>query len=404
MYRVLRILNRFNLGGPIYNASYLSADLFPEFETRLIGGAPEPGEAEALYIPESLGVAPQIIGSFQRAIHPFNDRKAFREVRAIIREWKPHIVHTHAAKAGAIGRLAAFAENVPVTVHTFHGHVFHSYFGAAKTAFYKGVERHLAQRTSAVVAISELQKHELCQVHRVAPEDRTHVIPLGFDLTPFQTDHAAKRRAFREDLNLDSNDFVYGIIGRLTAIKNHRLFLDAFAKVKAASSRPVKAIIIGDGELRESLEAYAGELGLTSARCRPRSEAQGAQGELPLTPYDVCFTSWITAIHEVLPGLDTAVLSSRNEGTPVSMIEAQAAAVPVISTDVGGVRDVIAHRATGLVVAPGNTEDLANAMKEMCENQALYNEMQRAAPRHVLERFSRERLAQDMRRLYLNLL
>lgn len=407
MYRVLRILNRFNLGGPVYNASYLSADLQPDFQTRLIGGLPEDGEVSATYIPESLGVNAEIIPFMQRAIHPRNDRKAFREVRNIIREFKPHIVHTHAAKAGAIGRLAAFAEKVPVTVHTFHGHVFHSYFGQVKTEFYKGIERKLAARTAAIVAISDLQKNELCHIHKVAPVDRTHVVPLGFDLAPFQTDHTEKRQNFREDLQLDADAFVFGIIGRLTSIKNHRLFLDAFAEVKARASRPVKAVIIGDGELRNTLETYANELGLSSARCRPRSEAQGAQGaqgDPPPHPYDVCFTSWITAIHQVLPGLDAVVLSSLNEGTPVSMIEAQAAGVPVISTDVGGVRDVIQDGITGMVVAPCQISALSEAMLELSQNTLLYRRMQLSAPDHVLQRFSRERLAADMQELYAKLL
>lgn len=404
MYRVLRILNRFNLGGPVYNASYLSADLLPEFETRLIGGAPEFGEAEATYIPESLGVHAEIVPSMQRAIRLKNDRQAYRDVRQIIREFKPHIVHTHAAKAGAIGRLAAFAEHVPATVHTFHGHVFHSYFGQLKTGIYKGVERKLAARTSAIIAISALQKHELCTVYQVAPPERTHIIPLGFDLSPFQANRESKRDAFRHNLNLPSETFVFGIIGRLTAIKNHHLFLEAFARVKANTSRPVKAIIIGDGELRETLERYANELGLTSARCRHRSETEGAQGERISTSYDICFTSWITAIHEVLPGLDAAVLSSRNEGTPVSMIEAQAAGVPVISTDVGGVRDVIDDGVTGLVVQPNDVEALANAMLELCSNRERHQLMQQAAPAHVVDRYSRNRLASDVRALYAKLL
>lgn len=404
MYRVLRILNRFNLGGPVYNASYLSAGLLPDYETRLIGGPPEDGEADALFIPESLGLRPEVINSMQRAVNAKTDRAAFRDVRRMIREWKPHIVHTHAAKAGAIGRLAAFAEKVPVTVHTFHGHVFHSYFGKLKTEFYKGVERKLAARTTAIVAISDLQKHELCQVHRVAPEAATHVIPLGFDLSPFQTEQMRKRDHFREDLHLGADEFVFGIIGRLTAIKNHRLFLDAFAQVKARSRRRVKAVIIGDGELRESLEAYVNELGLTSARCRVRSEAENTQGETPTTAYDVCFTSWINTIHEVLPGLDAAVLSSRNEGTPVSMIEAQAAGVPVIATDVGGVRDVIQHEVTGFVVPPSSAENLSEAMLALCEDEGVHQQMQLAAPQHVLQRYSRERLAQDMTALYERLL
>ncbi len=161
MPKVLRIINRFNLGGITYNVTYLSKYMAPEYETMLIGGDKEPGEDSSTFIPEQLGLKPILIPEMKRAISWKDDKAAYNRIKQIIKEFKPDIVHTHASKAGAVGRLAAFNQKVPVVVHTFHGHVFHSYFGAAKTQVYKSVERYLAKKSSAIIAISEKQKQEL---------------------------------------------------------------------------------------------------------------------------------------------------------------------------------------------------------------------------------------------------
>ena len=192
MPKILRIINRFNLGGITYNVSYLSKYLSPEFETLLIGGDKEPGEDSSLFIPEQLGLTPLLIPEMKRAISWKDDRAAYVHIKKLIREFKPDIVHTHASKAGAIGRLAASHEKVPVIVHTFHGHVFHSYFGNLKTNFYKGIERYLAKKSSAIIAISDKQKKELTEVYKIAPPDKTHVIHLGFDLDKFRENQPEK--------------------------------------------------------------------------------------------------------------------------------------------------------------------------------------------------------------------
>ncbi len=158
MIKVLRILNRFNLGGPVYNASYLTSDLSSDFETMLIGGPHEDGEADALYIAHQLGLEPVVIEEMRRSVNPIQDLRALQRIREIIKEFKPDIVHTHASKAGALGRIAARLERVPVVVHTYHGHVFHSYFGSIKTSIYKIIERTLAKFTTAIVTISPHQR------------------------------------------------------------------------------------------------------------------------------------------------------------------------------------------------------------------------------------------------------
>lgn len=396
MYKVMRILNRFNVGGPVYNAAYLSADLAPEFETRLYGGALAAGEASALHIPESLGLSPIEVPHMGRRVRLGDDRKAYRWLRAEMRTHKPHIVHTHASKAGALGRLAAFHEGVPVVVHTFHGHVFHSYFGQAKSTFYRQIERYLASRSSAIVAISERQKHELCAVYGVAQPEKTHVVPLGFDLERFTFGQTLRRSNFRSGYGWMDEDFVVGIVGRLVAVKHHDLFLRMGAALKSTDGPRVRLVIVGDGELKAALIDRATELGLTSANLPYPQQAH--------TDADVVFTSWIHNIESVLPGMDTVVLTSHNEGTPVSLIEAQAAGVPVVSTDVGGVHDVIANGQTGWVVPPNDLQTLVTAVDRLRNEADLRRSFAHAAPAHVLERYGRKRLAADMRDLYLRLL
>ncbi len=399
MYRILRILNRFNLGGPIYNASYLSAGLQPQFETLLIGGAPEAGEASSRYIPERLGVETRIIDQMHRRISLSSDRAAYRHIRTVVRDFKPDIVHTHASKAGALGRIAAISERVPVVVHTFHGHVFHSYFGRAKTAFYLQLERQLAHRSSAIIAISEAQHHDLTQRFKVSAPEKTHIIPLGFDLQRFTVNRAARRLQFRALYDLNDEVVAIGIIGRFASIKNHRLFVRAFAILAQQSDRPVRGFVIGDGSERAAIEAEASDCGLSFQNAPYDGKTRYRTGENTLI-----FTSWVPAIEEVLPGLDLVALTSDNEGTPVSLIEAQAAGVAVVSTAVGGVADVVQHETTGLLVAAGQIAPFAEALDLLVHNDALRKTLAQAAPAHVLERYSKDRLVRDTSALYESLL
>ena len=184
--KVLRIINRFNIGGPTYNATFLTKFLSDDFETLLIGGLPEENEANSLHILEKYGVEPILLPEMKREPNLKSDRIALKKIKTIIREFKPDIVHTHASKAGALGRRAAVSCNVPIIVHTFHGHIFHSYFGKIKTALFKNIERYLARKSTGIIAISEIQKKELCEIHKIAPKGKTTVIPLGFDLDIFQ--------------------------------------------------------------------------------------------------------------------------------------------------------------------------------------------------------------------------
>ena len=221
MPKVLRIINRFNLGGPTYNATFLSRFMDDEFETLLIGGLPEEGETDSLHILEEYGVKPLIIKELKRIPSIKSDREAYEKIKAIIQEFKPDIVHTHAAKAGALGRRAAFACKVPIVIHTFHGHVFHSYFNPIKTHIYKYIEKKLAKKSTAIIAISPIQKHELSRIHKICVPDKIKVIHLGFDLQKFQKNHPFNREDIRNKYQLKNSQVAVAITGRLTKIKNH---------------------------------------------------------------------------------------------------------------------------------------------------------------------------------------
>lgn len=384
MPKVLRIINRFNLGGITYNVSYLSKYLTPEFETVLIGGPEESNEQSSLFIPHSLGLEPIIIPEMRRSILPLRDYFAYRKIRQIIRHTKPDIVHTHASKAGALGRLAALHEGVPVIVHTFHGHVFKGYFGKTITRLYKNIERYLAARSTAIVAISAIQKHELSVTHEICEPEKIQVIPLGFDLKRFTENQTQKRQEFRNKFHLKEDELAVGIIGRLAPIKNHFLFIDAIAGVLQRSNRKLKALIIGDGEMRPQLEAQVARLDKSIAS-------------------QFIFTGWINEADVALAGLDLVCLSSNNEGTPVSLIEAQAAGRFVVSTNVGGIKDIL-HPDCGLLCEAGDTSTYTDNLLEAVTNFERLAQKATSAQQDVLQRFSYQRLCADMALLYNQLL
>src|ERR1035437_7496853 len=379
MPKVLRIINRFNLGGPTYNAAYLTKYLSPEFETLLIGGIKDDSEESSEFILKNLGVDYRILPQMKRSINPFNDLSAYKEIKRIIKEFKPDIVHTHAAKAGALGRRAAFACHVPVTVHTYHGHVFHSYFGRFKTSLYKTIERNLAKKTSAISAISEKQKQELVEEHRIAPAEKVHVIPLGFDLNRFHENSDEKRKTFRAKYNLLDDEIAIGIIGRLAPVKNHSLFLEAIKFVRENSQRKIRAFIVGDGEERESLEVKTKEFGLTNV---------------------IVFTSWEKEVDKVYPGLDIVCLTSFNEGTPVSLIEAQAANKPIVSTNVGGIENVVMPNKTALLSEVVDKEKFFQNLLRIVSDDLLRTEMSKDGWNYVVEKFSYSSLVKNMSALY----
>jgi len=279
---------------------------------------------------------------------------------------------------------------VPVIVHTFHGHVFHGYFSPWKTYFFKTIERYLAKKSTAIIAISEIQKEELTEIHRICKSEKVKVIPLGFDLQRFSENKIENRKYFREKYAIHQDQIAIGIIGRLAPIKNHILFIDALAFVAKQSSRNIKAIIIGDGDIKNELTNYIEQKNLTWANA-------GDEKALFI------FTSWIREVDVALAGLDLVCLSSKNEGTPVSLIEAQAAGKFIVTTNVGGIQDIL-NPSCGLLSEPLDHEAYKNNLLDAVDQFEKYSASAGAASEEVINKFSYNRLCKDMTQLYKSLL
>ena len=383
--RVLRVIARLNVGGPAIHAALLARRLDPHrFRTLTVYGSIGPGEAD---MADLLGAAERhVIPELGRAVRPGRDVLAFAKLYRVMCRFRPDIVHTHTAKAGAVGRLAALACRAagaprPRLVHTFHGHVLSGYFPRWQTRLLVAAERLLARFTDRVVAVSPQVARELSSVFAVAPADRLVTIPIGLELERFA--HATDGSGFRGELGVPENVPLVGIVGRLVPIKNHDLFLQACRILAAERQGSVRFAVIGGGELRGALEARARELGLEDA---------------------VAFAGWRRDLERVYPALDVVVLTSNNEGTPVSLVEAMASGRPVVATAVGGVPDVVAHGRTGLLAPPGDAAAVAGAIGAILDSPELGSRLGAEARREALSRFSAERLVADIERLYDSLL
>lgn len=394
MAKILRITNRLNIGGPTYNVAYLTKYLAPEFDTLLLSGMRDENEGSSEYILQKLGLNATYLPRMQREISLFDDYQTYRDIRKVIKEFKPDIVHTHMAKPGATGRLAAIHERVPIVLHTFHGHIFHSYFSPVKTKVFQLIEQYMARHSTGIIAISELQKKELTEDFRITSADKAFVVRLGFDLDRFQENRSEKRTLFRSQWKVKPDEVAIGIIGRLVPVKNHRLFLQAFHRVLSRQNRiKVKAFIIGDGELRKDLENYCNELQL------PFDTEQNCSGEK-----QVIFTSWIKEADLAMSGMDIVALTSLNEGTPVSLIEAQAAGIPIVTTNVGGIRDVVMEDKTALIAESGNREEFTEKLLQLIIDNNLRKRMAEAGPMHAQQVFHYQNLVANTRALYHRLL
>lgn len=375
--RVLRIITRLNVGGPALHASLLTSLLDPErFETTLVAGREAAGEAGMAALGRlSPGLRSLTIPTLHRELAPIDDVRALAALVAIARRLRPHIVHTHLAKAGAIGRIAARLVGTPVVLHTFHGTVFSGYFGSRASNLYLASERGLARITTRLIAISPSVRAELERL-RVAAAGKIVEIPLGLDLAPFIG--APERHVARERLGLQQDARYVAIVGRLVAIKDVTTFLRAFALLNAR--RPdVHALVVGDGPERAELEELAVTLGIGGC-CR--------------------FLGWVADMPGLYAAADVVALSSLNEGTPVALIEAMAAGRPIVATSVGGVPDAVSSGA-GSLVPPGRPEEFADALARSFDSGGSVGT---AARSDVVRRFSAERLTRDMEALYLELL
>jgi glycosyltransferase involved in cell wall biosynthesis len=386
---VVRIITRLNIGGPSIQATRLTSALEGEgFSTTLIHGRLGEGEGDMSYL-IAPGTRAVQVDALQRRLAPLADVRALLRVYRELKRTRPAIVHTHMAKAGLIGRVAAAAYNASRgssprarVVHTYHGHVLEGYFSAPLTKVFITLERVLARLSDAIVAISPAIERELQEDFRIGRRDQYRVVPLGFELAPFAAVDDTARAQARATLAVPGDAEVVTTVGRLTAIKQHRLFLEAIAAAAAARPR-LLALIAGDGELRADLEGYARHLGIADR---------------------VRFLGWRRDLAVIYGATDVFMLTSRNEGTPVALIEAMAAGVPGVSTDVGGVKDVIASDGVGARVRDGDASQLAAALTRYLADADLRRQTGQRARAAVLDRYSLDRLVRDIVSLYRELL
>jgi len=399
--KILRIITRLNIGGPSIHVSLLTKGLDPSrFKSVLVAGQVSPFEGDMSYFSDTIGVKPIIIPILRREINLLRDIKClFYLVRILGRE-KPDIVHTHTAKAGALGRIAVSIYNLiqkkkVFVVHTFHGHTFSGYFSEIMSLMFVWAERLLAAMTDTIIAICKSQANELIDRYHIAPASKIKTIRLGFDLEAFGENEHPKGE-FRRSLGIDSQMVLIGIIGRLAAIKNHEMLFDA-ARIFVDQNPGicVKFLVIGDGELRNDLMAYCRQHGLSE---------------------DVLFCGWKRDLPTVYADLDILALTSVNEGTPVSIIEAMASSVPIISTDAGGVQDLLGPVRPeifsdgfrvcqrGLLCRRKDTKGLARGIKFLLTNAQIRKEISNASRQFAKQAFAKERLFQEIESLYLEML
>ena len=390
--KILRILNRFNVGGPLYNTAYLTKYIDNEkYETLLIGGQWESHENDGTYILRSEEINYKLITRMRRSISIYNDIISLFQVILIIYKFKPDIIHTHAAKAGIIGRIAAlFYFRKVKLVHTYHGNVFEGYFSKSINLFILNVERFLAKKTDKIIAISKLQKIDLAFKYHICDINKIEVVRLGFDLYKFQKNIRNKRKKIRSKYNIADEEILIMIIGRVVPVKNHKFFIDVFLKCKMDSTKKIKAMVIGDGNLTNELVEYAKSKDLITNYKKILNRN-----------FDIMFCSWIKNIDYYLSASDINVLTSINEGTPVSIIESMANGTASISTDVGGVSDIIQNNFSGIVSKSdiiNFSEDLLNLIED-----DLFRKKLSLNGKKIIEKYSYKRLVKDVELLYDNL-
>ncbi len=398
--KVLRILSRLCVGGPAIHCVLLTQHLPQDkYESILIHGDLDTGDAPYLY-DTSLPSDIRLIKSMKREVglkNTWKEWKSLREVYRIIRKEKPDIVHTHTAKAGFIGRFAAYFAKTPIIIHTFHGHVFHSYFSKWKTKLFLFIERRLAKISDGIIAISEQQKHELGTVFKVCKPEKIKVIPLGFDLTPFFTDTENKRKDFRTRYKIKDDELAIGLVGRMVPIKNHALFIQAIARIldnKEVQSSKLRFFLVGDGAERKNIENLCNTLNISF------SDAN----QIDFIPATITFTGYQNRIDWVNAGLDILVLTSKNEGTPVSLIEAQASGLPVVSTRVGGVENIVIENETALLCQSDNLNEFTEKLLYLIQNPEKRENMRGKGRQNVLPKYHYTRLVQDIDQYYQLLL
>lgn len=404
--KILRIIARLNVGGPARHVVWLTEALQDdEFQSTLVAGTVPPGEENMGYFADQHGVTPVFIEEMSRELSA-KDVISLLKVYQTIKSEKPDIIHTHTAKAGTVGRTAAFLyrwltwktllgkpRKIRV-VHTFHGHVFHSYYGNAKTKLFVLIERVLARfATNKIITITPQQLSEIHRDVRIGNEMQFEIIPLGIDLSTFSGSQA-KRTGFRSEVRASEEELLIAFVGRLTEIKNIPLLLKAAREYFNDEGAPkARFIIIGDGHLRPELESETAALNISDK---------------------VIFLGNRDDIDVAYAGVDVVALTSLNEGTPLSLIEAMASGKPVITTAVGGVVDLLGEILEdrvdfkacerGVSVPSNSAEGFAKGLIYLAKDEKLRVGLGEKGREFVYSKYAKERLIEDIKRLYRDLM
>jgi glycosyltransferase involved in cell wall biosynthesis len=378
--RVLRVIARLNVGGPALHVAYLSKGLVERgYDTTLVAGDVAKGEESMAFVAEQEGVQIVRLAGLSREIAPIRDLVAAFRLAGQIRRMRPDVLHTHTAKAGAVGRLGAVLAGRArprLVVHTYHGHVLRGYFGPVGTRVFNVVERTLARVTDVLVAVSPQVRDDLVKIG-IASQDRFEVIRLGIDLDS-RVANPGDRNEERRQLGIGPERFVIGWVGRMTAVKQTDDLIDVLVAVRDGGTDAC-LLLVGDGNERESLEL--------------RAKERGVARHVLFLGYQKHVANWYSVA-------DAVVLTSLNEGTPVTIIEALAAERPVVATDVGGVADVVRDGIDGFLVPAGDTTAMAAKLVEIAADPALAGRMASEGRKRVLERYAVERLVNDIDALY----
>lgn len=391
-YKVVAILNRLDIGGTAMNTFPLMHGLQNYFDITILYGDRDSDASVISYYQINYPQVKIVPVKFLNNSYNFiSDIRAIIFIKKWLQLYKIDIVHTHGSKSGLIGRIAAQLSKTPIKIHTYHGHFFHSYFGKLKTSLFIFLERGLSKITTKLITLSNSQQQDICTVYKISSTSKTTIIPLGIQIENFILDKEKKRMNFRERFKLNSTQLGIGIVGRLAPIKNHYLFIDAAIILLKKNVDHLIFFIVGDGEKTNSVKRYLNQ------------ELKSVFGNIDLINHFV-FTSWYTEIEEVQNGLDIVVLTSSNEGTPLSIIEAQICGKPIVATNVGGVADTIINNETGFVVANNNAELIAEKLLDLVSNESLRIELGKKATDFASVNFSLQKQIENTKQLYQQLL
>lgn len=388
--RLLIILNRLVVGGQSIDTVPLANELNKQYDILIAYGEKEKDEEEfSDLIEQSDGIRFQKIRTLKRSVNPLNDAAAIFSLYKLMKKFKPVIVHTHGSKPGVSGRIAAWFASVPIIIHTFHGHLFHSYYNKFVSSSIIQLEKFLSRITSKIVVLSEQQQKEICDKYKIAERKQVKLIPLGIDDKFYNTNAEALRYSFRNEYHLSPDCIAIGIIGRIVPVKHHKLFAEVAIKIlRSPLKEKVKFFVVGDGYSKNEIQNIFAKAGVIFSDDKKEEDAK------------VIFTSWVTPVTNVLHGLDIVVLTSLNEGTPLSLIEAQACAKPVIATDVGGVKDTFINNESGFLINDHDQTQFINKLTLVAEDASLRKKMGCAGRLFAQKNFSKQAEVNSFKELY----